>query len=193
MAKMARGHADDLASAILLAADRPILLAPAMNPLMWNNAATRRNVLQLRRDGVHMIGPNAGEMAEANEAGVGPDVRGDRNRGRRRRHSPPAATAPARGQARADHRRDRRMRRSTPCAISPTAPPASRALPLPPPRRPPAPMSRWSPARSNCAIPPASPSSGVGDGARHAASGGSRAAGRYRDLRRRRRRLARRQ
>ena len=71
MAKMAQGHADDLASAILLAANRPILLAPAMNPLMWNNAATRRNVLQLRRDGVHMIGPNAGEMAEAGEAGVG--------------------------------------------------------------------------------------------------------------------------
>src|SRR4051812_16437340 len=43
MAKMAQGHADDLASAILLAADRPILLAPAMNPLMWNNPATRRN------------------------------------------------------------------------------------------------------------------------------------------------------
>ena len=47
MAKMAQGHADDLASAILLAANRPILLAPAMNPLMWNNAATRRNVAQL--------------------------------------------------------------------------------------------------------------------------------------------------
>lgn len=71
MAKMAQGHADDLATAILLAANRPILLAPAMNPLMWNNAATRRNVQQLRRDGVHMIGPNAGEMAEAGEAGVG--------------------------------------------------------------------------------------------------------------------------
>src|SRR6266702_4287561 len=71
MAKMTQGHADDLASAILLAANRPILLAPAMNPLMWNNPATRRNVLQLRRDGVTMIGPNAGEMAEANEAGVG--------------------------------------------------------------------------------------------------------------------------
>ena len=71
MAKMANGHADDLASAILLAADRPILLAPAMNPLMWNNAATRRNVAQLERDGVNMIGPNAGEMAEAGEAGVG--------------------------------------------------------------------------------------------------------------------------
>src|SRR5207245_6180647 len=65
MAKMAQGHADDLASAILLAANRPILLAPAMNPLMWNNAATRRNVMQLRRDGVAMVGPNAGEVAEA--------------------------------------------------------------------------------------------------------------------------------
>ena len=62
MAKMAQGHADDLATATLLAANRPILLAPAMNPLMWNNPATRRNVLQLRRDGVHTIGPNAGEM-----------------------------------------------------------------------------------------------------------------------------------
>jgi phosphopantothenoylcysteine decarboxylase / phosphopantothenate---cysteine ligase len=71
MAKMAQGHADDLASAILLAANRPILLAPAMNPLMWNNAATRRNVAQLERDGIGLIGPNAGEMAEAGEAGVG--------------------------------------------------------------------------------------------------------------------------
>jgi phosphopantothenoylcysteine decarboxylase/phosphopantothenate--cysteine ligase len=71
MAKMAQGHADDLASAILLAASKPILLAPAMNPLMWNNAATRRNVMQLRRDGVVTVGPNAGEMAEAGEAGVG--------------------------------------------------------------------------------------------------------------------------
>ena len=71
MAKMAHGHADDLATAILLAANGPILLAPAMNPLMWNNAATRRNVAQLQRDGVAMIGPNSGEMAEAGEAGIG--------------------------------------------------------------------------------------------------------------------------
>src|SRR4051794_13133470 len=71
MAKMATGHADDLASAILLAANRPILLAPAMNPLMWTNAATRRNVAQLQRDGLTLIGPNAGEMAEAGEAGTG--------------------------------------------------------------------------------------------------------------------------
>ncbi|KIZ42536.1 MULTISPECIES: bifunctional phosphopantothenoylcysteine decarboxylase/phosphopantothenate--cysteine ligase CoaBC [Rhodopseudomonas] len=71
MAKIAGGHADDLATAILLATNRPVLLAPAMNPLMWNNAATRRNVDQLTRDGIALIGPNAGEMAEAGEAGTG--------------------------------------------------------------------------------------------------------------------------
>ncbi|MBI5132856.1 MAG: bifunctional phosphopantothenoylcysteine decarboxylase/phosphopantothenate--cysteine ligase CoaBC [Rhodopseudomonas palustris] len=71
MAKIAGGHADDLATAILLATNRPILLAPAMNPLMWKNPATRRNVDQLRRDGVTMVGPNAGEMAERGEAGTG--------------------------------------------------------------------------------------------------------------------------
>src|SRR5215475_9595761 len=71
MAKMAHGHADDLATAILLATDRKILLAPAMNPMMWSNAATRRNLAQLERDGVATVGPNAGEMAEAGEAGLG--------------------------------------------------------------------------------------------------------------------------
>ncbi len=71
MAKMANGLADDLATAILLATNRPILLAPAMNPMMWANPATRRNVAQLGRDGVTLVGPNAGEMAEAGEAGIG--------------------------------------------------------------------------------------------------------------------------
>lgn len=71
MAKMAQGQADDLATAILLATNRQVLVAPAMNPLMWANAATKRNVAQLARDGVAFIGPNSGEMAEANEAGVG--------------------------------------------------------------------------------------------------------------------------
>jgi phosphopantothenoylcysteine decarboxylase / phosphopantothenate---cysteine ligase len=71
MAKMANGHADDLATAILLATDRPILLAPAMNPLMWSNAATRRNVALLAERGAILIGPNSGAMAEAGEAGVG--------------------------------------------------------------------------------------------------------------------------
>ncbi len=71
MAKMAGGHADDLASATLLATDKKILLAPAMNPRMWENAATRRNLVQLMADGVAIVGPNAGEMAERNEAGTG--------------------------------------------------------------------------------------------------------------------------
>jgi phosphopantothenoylcysteine decarboxylase/phosphopantothenate--cysteine ligase len=71
IAKMAGGHADDLASAVLLATDRPILIAPAMNPMMWRNSATRRNVAQLAKDGVRFIGPNEGEMAESGEAGTG--------------------------------------------------------------------------------------------------------------------------
>lgn len=71
MAKMANGMADDLASTVLLATDRPVLLAPAMNPKMWSHAATRRNVETLRRDGLAFIGPNAGEMAESGEAGAG--------------------------------------------------------------------------------------------------------------------------
>jgi phosphopantothenoylcysteine decarboxylase/phosphopantothenate--cysteine ligase len=71
MAKMAGGHADDLASTVLLATDKPILIAPAMNPHMWSNAATRRNLAQLAADGVAVVGPDVGEMAEAGEAGAG--------------------------------------------------------------------------------------------------------------------------
>lgn len=71
MAKMANGLANDLASAVLLATERPIFLAPAMNPKMWANAATRRNVATLRGDGVGFIGPLAGEMAESGESGLG--------------------------------------------------------------------------------------------------------------------------
>lgn len=71
MAKMAGGHADDLATAVLLATDAKILLAPAMNPLMWSNKATQRNLAQLVADGVTLVGPNAGEMAESGERGTG--------------------------------------------------------------------------------------------------------------------------
>jgi phosphopantothenoylcysteine decarboxylase / phosphopantothenate---cysteine ligase len=71
MAKMAGGHADDLASTVLLATDKPILIAPAMNPQMWSHKATQRNLAQLRADGVATVGPNAGEMAESGEAGIG--------------------------------------------------------------------------------------------------------------------------
>ena len=71
LAKMAGGHADDLATAVLLATDKPILLAPAMNPRMWSAKATQRNLAQLAADGAHVVGPNSGEMAERGEAGVG--------------------------------------------------------------------------------------------------------------------------
>ncbi len=71
MAKMAGGHANDLATSVLLATDKPVLVAPAMNPRMWLNAATQRNVAQLKADGAHFIGPSVGEMAEGGEAGPG--------------------------------------------------------------------------------------------------------------------------
>jgi phosphopantothenoylcysteine decarboxylase/phosphopantothenate--cysteine ligase len=71
IARMAGGHADDLATAVVLATDKPILIAPAMNPRMWAAKATQRNLAQLLADGVHVVGPNAGEMAERGEAGIG--------------------------------------------------------------------------------------------------------------------------
>ncbi|MCC5958013.1 MAG: bifunctional phosphopantothenoylcysteine decarboxylase/phosphopantothenate--cysteine ligase CoaBC [Rhodobacteraceae bacterium] len=63
MAKMAGGHADDLATTLLLATDKPVLIAPAMNLRMWEHAATRRNLAQLRADGVAVVGPESGDMA----------------------------------------------------------------------------------------------------------------------------------
>ena len=138
MAKMANGHADDLASTVLLATDKKVLIAPAMNPRMWQNAATRRNLSQLVADGIAVIGPNAGEMAESGEAGVG-------------RMAEPieiadAALALLRAGKTARSqvggcwsRPGRPTSRSIRCAISPTARPASRAMPSPRPQRPPAP------------------------------------------------------
>ncbi len=71
MAKMAHGRADDLASTVLLATDKPVLIAPAMNPHMWHNKATQRNAKTLSVDGIHFVGPESGEMAESGEAGKG--------------------------------------------------------------------------------------------------------------------------
>ena len=71
MARLAGGHANDLASTVLLAADRTVLMAPAMNPKMWSHPATRRNRAILEKDGVRFVGPNSGEMAESREAGEG--------------------------------------------------------------------------------------------------------------------------
>ena len=63
MAKAAHGRADDLASTVLLATDKPVLMAPAMNVRMWNHSATQRNLTQLRADGVAFVGPDDGAMA----------------------------------------------------------------------------------------------------------------------------------
>jgi phosphopantothenoylcysteine decarboxylase/phosphopantothenate--cysteine ligase len=71
IAKMATGLANDLASTALLATDKRVLIAPAMNPRMWQHPATRRNMAQLEKDGVLVVGPNSGAMAERGENGPG--------------------------------------------------------------------------------------------------------------------------
>ena len=63
MAKLANGHANDLASTALLATDKRVLMAPAMNVRMWNHPATQRNLATLKGDGVIFVGPGDGEMA----------------------------------------------------------------------------------------------------------------------------------
>lgn len=70
MAKMAQGLCDDLASTVLLATDKPVIVAPAMNPMMWQNAATQANVATLRERGIDILGPAAGDMA-CGETGEG--------------------------------------------------------------------------------------------------------------------------
>jgi phosphopantothenoylcysteine decarboxylase / phosphopantothenate---cysteine ligase len=70
IAKMAHGLADDLASTALLATDKPVLVAPAMNPAMWEHPATRRSIAQVQADGVRLVGPNPGDMA-CGETGLG--------------------------------------------------------------------------------------------------------------------------
>src|SRR6188472_1810105 len=63
MAKMATGQANDLATTALLATDKPVLIAPAMNVRMWNHPATQRNLARLKSDGVLVCGPDEGPMA----------------------------------------------------------------------------------------------------------------------------------
>ena len=70
MAKMAAGLADDLATATLLASDKPILIAPAMNLFMWRNPATQRSLRTLTADGILTVGPNDGPLADG-ETGPG--------------------------------------------------------------------------------------------------------------------------
>ena len=63
LSKMAAGIADDLATTLLLATDKPVVVAPAMNVRMWEHSATRRNIALLKEDGVRVIEPAEGEMA----------------------------------------------------------------------------------------------------------------------------------
>lgn len=70
LAKMVGGIADDLATTALLATDKPVIVAPAMNHRMWHHAATQRNVAQLVADGVQIIQPTEGDMA-CGEFGIG--------------------------------------------------------------------------------------------------------------------------
>ncbi len=127
LAKMAQGLANDLASTTLLATDKPVLVAPAMNVRMWTHAATQRNVRQLRQDGIAFVGPDDGAMA-CGEFGPG-------------RMSEPEAIVEAVGGLPAARRGNgplgragmcssppaRLMSRSTPCASSATAPRGCRA------------------------------------------------------------------
>ena len=70
MARMAHGIADDLATSTLIASDKPVLAAPAMNTRMWQHSATERNRARLEADGVSFVGPNDGPLAEG-ESGPG--------------------------------------------------------------------------------------------------------------------------
>src|SRR5476649_131115 len=70
LARMAAGLADDLAATVLLATDKPVLVAPAMNVRMWTHAATVANVETLKKRGITFVGPNDGAMA-CNEYGPG--------------------------------------------------------------------------------------------------------------------------
>jgi phosphopantothenoylcysteine decarboxylase/phosphopantothenate--cysteine ligase len=63
IAKMAHGNADDLATTALLASNKTIYVAPAMNVEMWKNKATQRNIQQLKDDGIKIISPREGELA----------------------------------------------------------------------------------------------------------------------------------
>ena len=155
LAKMAHGLADDLATAVLLATDKRVLAAPAMNVRMWEHAATQRNVAQLRDDGIEFVGPNEGEMAcgeygpgrmaepgeivdaiasllGASTAAASPRLAALKDR--IPIFSPGAACSSLQA---------RRMSRSTRCAISPIARPANRAMRSPAPLRRSAPRSFW--------------------------------------------------
>ena len=144
MAKLANGHANDLASTVLLATDKPVLMAPAMNPKMWAHPATRRNraTLDPGRHHVSSARPRARWPRAVRRAKAAWPSRW-RSSPQSRRCSKASEIAGRAG--RSSSLRGRRMSRSIRCATSPTARPASRAMPL---RRL---WRRWAPT---CALSP---------------------------------------
>ncbi|MBC7985301.1 MAG: bifunctional phosphopantothenoylcysteine decarboxylase/phosphopantothenate synthase [Sphingomonadaceae bacterium] len=98
LAKMAAGIADDLATTLLLATDKPVLAVPAMNVRMWEHAATRRNVERLRGDGVVVMEPDEGEMA-CGEFGAGRLPEPEAILAEIHRHLPSTHSEPVEGRA----------------------------------------------------------------------------------------------
>ncbi len=91
LARLAGGQADDLLTTLCLATEAPVAVAPAMNHIMWANAATRANVGTLQQRGIQIFGPGSGDQA-CGEVGEGTDARAARARGPHRglaeRHGP---------------------------------------------------------------------------------------------------------
>ena len=117
LAKLAHGLADDLLSTLCLARECPLAVAPAMNRQMWENAATQRNVEQLRDDGVAILGPGE-RRSGVRRNRHGPHARSDARSPRRSRHCSRPSRSPA---CACWSPRARRSKRSTRCAASPTA------------------------------------------------------------------------
>ena len=151
LAKMAAGRADDLATTLLLATDKRILAAPAMNVRMWEHPATQENLKSLHTHGLFTIGPNEGDMA-CGEYGMGRMAEPDEILAAIERFF---ATG-----ARLSGRRALVTSGPTYEAIDPvryiaTGPRDARATPLPRHSRAWGPRPRWSPARPSSPIPPA--------------------------------------
>ena len=152
MAKAANGLANDLASTTLLATDKPVLMVPAMNVRMWEHAATKRNVAQLRADGVTVMEPDVGPMA-CGEFGAGRLPEPDRIAKQiRRMLAGPAGTVRSPACAPSSPP-GRRASRSIRCASSPIIRPASRAMRSPTRSPASAPMCGSSPGRRSLPIP----------------------------------------
>jgi phosphopantothenoylcysteine decarboxylase/phosphopantothenate--cysteine ligase len=159
MARMAAGIADDLATTLLLATDKPVLAVPAMNVRMWQHAATVRNVATLRASGVTVLEPDVGAMA-CGEFGPGRLPEPEAVLAAIQAQlapSPPASLPLPWPAAMCWSPPAPRASRSIRCATSPTGRAGARALPLPAQRPQPGLGSRWWPARSRCPLHPALP------------------------------------